>query len=63
MFNMGMRMAGHTFLYDRETLSLILKEAGYVIKETEYQQSEIEDLKNIDVRGDAVHIYYDCYKR
>ncbi|MBP1745689.1 MAG: methyltransferase protein [Deltaproteobacteria bacterium] len=63
MFNMKMRMAGHTFLYDRETLRLVIEEAGFVARETGYQKSDEEDLQNIDIRGDGVHIYYDCYKR
>jgi predicted SAM-dependent methyltransferase len=63
MLNTGMRMAGHTFLYDRETLRIILEEAGFSVKETEYLKSDVEEFENIDVRGDGVHIYFHCQRK
>lgn len=51
MFNQGMRMEGHAFLYDEETLDLILKETGFEVYPSRYNQSIHLELCNLDVRG------------
>ncbi len=62
MFNMGMRMGGHTFLYDEETLDLVLDEAGFEVIPTIFNQSSHSELCGLDIRGDGMSIYRDGRK-
>jgi GT2 family glycosyltransferase/predicted SAM-dependent methyltransferase len=62
MFNFGMRMGGHTFLYDEETLDMVLREVGFEVIPTSFNQSCHPSLCNLDIRGDGLSIYRDCRK-
>ena len=65
IFNVGMRFAGHTFLYDAETFALLASECGFKPCRTSYQQSKNEQLRGLDLRSpdDSVSMYFDCYKQ
>jgi predicted SAM-dependent methyltransferase len=64
IFNIGMRFAGHTFLYDAETFTWLAAECGFEARRVSYQQSEIEALRGLDLRSpeNAVSLYFDCYR-
>lgn len=64
IFNVGMRFAGHTFLYDGETFEKLAAECGFDARRVAYQESEVEDLRGLDLRSpdEAVSMYYDCYR-
>ena len=64
IFNIGMRFAGHTFLYDEETFSQLATECGFEVRRTGYQESDIPELCGLDLRStqDAVSMYFDCYR-
>ena len=64
IFNIGMRFAGHTFLYDAETFSKLAEECGFEVRRVEYQQSEVPELSGLDLRSpeNAVSMYFDCYR-
>ena len=64
IFNTGMRFAGHTFLYDAETFILLAAECGFEARRVAYQQSEVPELRGLDLRSpeDAISLYFDCYK-
>lgn len=64
IFNLGMRLGGHTFLYDGETLIHVLRECGFEPKKAGYNRSEESDLSGLDIRSPqtAISLYYDCYK-
>jgi len=64
IFNLGMRLGGHTFLYDGETLCQVLRECGFEPQRTRYRQSRHEALRGLDIRSPktGVSLYYDCYK-
>jgi len=61
-FNIGMRMGGHTFLYDQETLDMVLAEIGFEFKEVRPNESECPDLRGIDIRLEGISIYRECRK-
>ena len=65
IFNIGMRFAGHTFLYDAETFQALASSCGYEARRVEYQQSEVPELRGLDLRSpdNAVSMYFDCYRR
>jgi predicted SAM-dependent methyltransferase len=65
IFNLGMRLGGHTFLYDGETLAYVLKECGFEPKRVSFQYSGESELRGLDIRSPqtAVSLYYECYKR
>lgn len=65
IFNVGMRFAGHTFLYDGETFERLALECGFEPRRVGYQESDVEALRGLDLRSpdDAVSMYYDCYRR
>jgi predicted SAM-dependent methyltransferase len=65
LFNLGMRLGGHTFLYDRETLLHVLKECGFEPKRVSYQLSDDKELRGLDVRSPqtAISLYYECHKK
>jgi len=64
IFNIGMRFAGHTFLYDEETFQALASSCGFEARRVEYQQSEQAELCGLDLRSpqEAVSIYFDCYR-
>ena len=64
VFNIGMRFAGHTFLYDAETFVLLAAECGFEARRVEFQDSEEPELRGLDLRSpeNAVSMYFDCYK-
>lgn len=62
MVNEAMRMGGHLFLYDEETLSLVLREKSFGVRPTEFNESSQPDLAGLDLRGDGFSLYFDCWK-
>ncbi len=64
IFNTGMRFAGHTFLYDAETFTLLASDCGFDARRVDFQKSEIPELCGLDLRSPetAVSMYFDCYK-
>jgi predicted SAM-dependent methyltransferase len=66
MFNAGLREWGHTFLYDKELLSLTLNNMGFRVVEQKYNASEEKTLVGVDCRNseEGSHsLYFDCYKK
>jgi predicted SAM-dependent methyltransferase len=65
IFNIGMRFAGHTFLYDEETFKALTARCGFDARRVEYQQSEIPELRGLDLRSpeNAISLYFDCYRQ
>lgn len=64
VLNRAMRLGGHTFLYDHETLTRVLAECGFRARRVDYNQSDHEMLRGLDVRrpAESVSMYYDCYR-
>jgi len=64
IFNVGMRFAGHTFLYDGETFMKVAADSGFEARRVHYQHSEVPELRGVDLRSpeNAVSMYFDCYK-
>ena len=64
IFNIGMRFAGHTFLYDEETFKTLTARCGFDARRVEFQQSEIPALQGLDLRSpeNAISLYFDCYR-
>lgn len=62
--NLGMRFAGHTFLYDAETFARLAWDCGFEAKQVAFQQSEHPPLRGLDLRSPetAISLYFDCYK-
>ena len=65
ILNLGMRFAGHTFLYDEETFKALAARCGFEARRVSYQQSEIPELRGLDLRSpdDAISLYFDCYRQ
>ncbi len=65
LFNLGMRLLGHRFLYDEPTLTHVLIECGFRPKKVAYQSSDEKELSGLDVRSPqtAISLYYECDKR
>ena len=65
VFNLGMRLLGHRFLYDEQTLTRVLMECGFRPRKVKYQSSDDKELCGLDVRSPqtAISLYYDCYKK
>jgi len=65
VFNLGMRFAGHTFLYDEETFKALAARCGFDARKVEYRESEVPELRGLDLRSpeNAVSLYFDCYRR
>jgi predicted SAM-dependent methyltransferase len=59
-FNMGMRMGGHTFLYDGETLAGELAAARFQVEEVAYNQSRHAELRGLDLRSAGTSLYYEA---
>jgi predicted SAM-dependent methyltransferase len=64
IFNMGMRFAGHTFLYDEETFKALTLRCGFDARRVEFQQSDVSELRGLDLRSpeNAISMYFDCYR-
>jgi predicted SAM-dependent methyltransferase len=64
IFNLGIRLLGHRFLYDEPTLAQLLRECGFEPKKVSYNYSEESELRGLDIRSPqtGISIYYDCYK-
>ena len=65
IFNIGMRFAGHTFLYDEETFKALALHCGFEARRVEYQQSDVPELRGLDLRSpeNAISLYFDCYRQ
>ena len=65
VFNLGMRFAGHTFLYDAGTFEALAASCGFEAHRVGYQQSEVPELRGLDLRSpdNALSMYFDCYKK
>ena len=65
VFNLGMRFAGHTFLYDEETFKALASRCGFDARRVEYRQSEVPELRGLDLRSpeNAISLYFDCYRQ
>jgi predicted SAM-dependent methyltransferase len=65
VFNLGMRFAGHTFLYDEETFRALAAGCGFDARRVDYRQSEVPELRGLDLRSpeNAVSLYFDCYRQ
>lgn len=62
--NVGMRFAGHTFLYDLETFSALAASCGFEARQVTFNDSEKPELRGLDLRSPetAISLYFDCYK-
>jgi len=65
VFNLGMRFAGHTFLYDEATFKALASGCGFEARRVHYRQSEVPELRSVDLRTpeNAVSLYFDCYRQ
>lgn len=64
ILNVGMRFAGHTFLYDAETFAGMAADCGFRAQQVEFRESEFPELRGLDLRSPetALTLYHDCYK-
>ena len=64
VFNLGMRLGGHTFLYDGETLAHVLKECGFEPNRVSFKYSETSELGGLDIRSPdtGISLYYEGHK-
>jgi len=64
ILNVGMRFAGHTFLYDAETFGRLAAECGFRAERVSFRNSAHEALRGLDLRSpdDAISLYHDCYR-
>lgn len=64
VLNLGMRYAGHTFLYDGESFASLAAQCGFRARQVTYNESEIPALRGIDLRSpeNALSLYFDCYR-
>ncbi|MDX1460906.1 MAG: methyltransferase domain-containing protein [Xanthomonadales bacterium] len=64
IFNLGMRLLGHRFVYDGETLQALCRECGFQMEPVFYGESRHEALKGIDYRkpDGSVSMYFECWK-
>ena len=64
IFNIGMRFAGHTFLYDAQTFKALASRCGFDARQVTCQHSDIPELRGLDLRSpeNAVSLYFDCYR-
>lgn len=65
IFNMGMRFAGHTFLYDEGSFKALALHCGFDARRVEFQESGIPELRGLDLRSpeNAISLYFDCYRQ
>ena len=64
ILNVGMRFAGHTFLYDADTFAQLAADSGFRAERVSFQHSEFPALRGHDLRSPdtAISLYHDCYK-
>ncbi len=64
VFNAGMRLGGHTFLYDEEILTDILESLRFIPRRVSFGRSEEAELRGLDIRSPetGISLYFDCYK-
>ncbi len=63
MFNEGMRLWGHQFVYDADELVLVLREAGFtMITRADYKQSMEPALIGIDQRPHHEELIFEAMK-
>lgn len=64
VFNLGMRFAGHTFLYDEQTFKALASSCGFEARRVSFNQSDVAELRGLDLRSpeNAVSLYFDCYR-
>lgn len=64
VFNLGMRFAGHSFMYDGETFAGLLAGCGFEARRQSFNQSDVPELRGLDLRGpdNSVSMHYDCYR-
>ena len=64
VLNLGMRFAGHTFLYDAGTLTALARRCGFEARRVAYNQSDEPALRGIDLRSpdNALSLYFDLYR-
>lgn len=64
VFNLGMRFAGHTFLYDAETMAALAEANGFEARQVAFNVSEEAALQGIDLRAPdgALSLYFDLYR-
>lgn len=65
VMNLGMRFAGHRFLYDPDTLTQAARRCGFEARQVAYNESEIPELVGTDLRTpqNALSLYFDLYRR
>jgi predicted SAM-dependent methyltransferase len=65
VLNLGMRFAGHQFLYDRETLATLADHCGFDARQVHYNESAEPQLLGTDLRrpDNAISLYFDLYRR
>ncbi len=63
VFNLGMRFAGHRFMYDPETFKQLCRECGFEARRASYNQSDVPELRALDLRGphNSISMHFDCY--
>ena len=64
ILNVGMRFAGHTFMYDAETFGKLATSCGFRAERVSFQASAHPELRGHDLRSPdtAISLYHDCYK-
>lgn len=61
MVNEGMRMWGHTYVYDEEELCNLLTEAGFIdIKKVSWGESEHPELRGLETRPDFQDLIFEA---
>lgn len=65
VMNMGMRFAGHRFMYDPDTLIALADRCGFDARQRRYNQSDEPELLGTDLRTPetALSMYFDLYRR
>lgn len=64
VLNTGMRFAGHTFIYDAETMAQLAKANGFEARRVAFNESEQPALQGVDLRSPdgALSLYVDLYR-
>ena len=65
ILNVGMRFAGHTFLYDAETFATLAEDCGFNPVRVTFQESAHPELRGHDLRSPdtAISLYFDLHRR
>lgn len=65
VLNEGMRRCGHRFVYDEQTLRLLLQAHGFEMTRVECNQSAHPALRGLDLRrpDTALSMYFECRLR